>query len=176
MAKRSRAIVHSSAIRKALEKAYEKRQREMLIRYAPMELERMILTHTFHDRTGQASNSYCWLVCYKGNVIAHGFVGDARGAGVSYLHEWSPSIRQRVYGRREANAFIRSYTPRSQGWEVVWCAAAPYLGYHESGYTIHTKGGDIKLHFLVLSQEYDNVVRAFGNKAVVTLNVEVATY
>lgn len=173
MASKSRVVFNSKKFGKMLLDNIVKEQTRRLIEYAEKELNTMVATREFHDRTGQAANSYVWAVYYNGKKKGYGFYGKAGGGKSSYLHEWSPSIREAVYGRKAARAFLNEYTPNANGWEIVWCAAAPYLGYHEgAGYAI----GNMYYHFNVMSQEYDQIKQTLEPKCRVTFRINPPQY
>ena len=171
---KTRIILKLSKFRKDLLDKLTKDQTARLIKYATDELNKMVESKEFHNRTGHAQDSYVWLVCHNGRKTAHGYYGAKQASEKSYLHEWSPDIRKEVKGRQAAAAFAKSYQPTiTKGWEIVWCAAAPYLGYHEgAGYPI----GHMYYHFNVMSQRYDEIKRTLEPKCKVRFEVNPPQY
>lgn len=176
---KTRIKLKLSKVRKDLLDKLTKDQTDRLIKYATDELNNMVESKEFHNRTGHAQDSYVWLVCHNGRKTAHGYYGAKQASGKSYLHEWSPEIRQKVEGRKAATAFVKSYKPTiTKGWEIVWCAAAPYLGYHDKnangdgGFTLHGK----KYQFNVMSQRYDEIKRTLEPKCKVRFEVNPPQY
>lgn len=170
---KTRVKLKLGKFRKDLLDKLTKDQTARLIKYATDELNKMVESKEFHNRTGHAQDSYVWLVCHNGRKTAHGYYGAKQAKGKSYLHEWSPDIRQKVEGRKAATAFVKSYKPTiTKGWEIVWCAAAPYLGYHENGFSIRGK----HYHFNVMSQRYDEIKRTLEPKCKVRFEVNPPQY
>lgn len=145
--------------------------------YAEEELNAMIESKEFHNRTSNAQDSYGWAVFYNGKRKYVGYYDNKSASTVSYLHEWSGknsrAKKQAVNGRQAIKNQLGSYNPKTKnGWEVVWIAAAPYLGYHENGFHI----GKTLYHFNVMSQRYDHIKNTLEPKCKVTFSVNPPTY
>lgn len=164
---------NAKALAKQIRDVIVPEQTRRLIEYAKEELNAMVESREFYNRTANAQDSYVWAVYYNGKRKGKGFYDPKTATTSSYLHEWSAERKERVNGRKAANAFLRSYQPSvSEGWEIVWCAAAPYLGYHEGGFHIGSK----YFHFNVMSQRYDHIKNTLEPKCKVTFSVNPPKY
>ena len=159
-------------------------QTKRLVTYAQEEIKRIgdrITTYaSMHhmDDKGNLLDSLCWGVWYRGEMCKSGFYRQALASKTTYLHAFSPSIREEVNGHAFAKAFLDGYSPRTtSGWEVLWGVLAPYWGYWESGFKFKTRGrveGEI-LKFAVMTEEYDNISKVFGSNQTL-LEVHVPSY
>jgi len=143
-------------VKKKLFSKIAEEQTARLVEYAPLMLSKAYNQRTFHNDTWNLSDSYVWVVYYKGEIKGSGYLWNSRSAtnDVRYHHT-------KINGRKLAEEFISTYTPKTfNGWEVVWAATAPYSTYLESG----VRGKKFK----VMSSIYDEIVSDFKNKAKVT--------
>lgn len=168
--KKTQVQFEKEALKKVIMEHMVKEQTERLCDYAQEEIFEMIETRAFHSRTYNATDSYVWAVYYGGKLKGSGFTGAKMATKNSYLHEWSKNSRKAVDGRQAAQDFLDTYTPRrKKGWEVVWCAAAPYTAYLEGGFTMVKSGRAYQ--FDVMSQRYDHIKGVLGAKCKVTMKV-----
>lgn len=165
-----------NAIRKQLLERAVALQTQKLIEYAEKESFEMLryTAGMYYDDTFNMQDSLVWCVYYNGELKASGFPTPPLASEQSYLHAWSkPPLKQPVRGRELAEAFTQAYQPTmKKGWEVAWAATAPYAGYGEAGFTLHGK----TVTFKVISQRYDEIKAALGNKCVVELRINVPKY
>lgn len=170
MTKGVKVRLNLKSLRNALRKQIINEQTERLVAYARDELFEMILTRDFHSRTYNLADSYVYAVYFDGKEQKHGFVGGKKASKPSLLHEWSsdPSKRIPVEGRKEANAFLQSYSMHvpKDGWVVVWAACAPYARYLDP-----SAGSSKTNRFFVISQRYDHIRDTFGKKGKVIFKV-----
>lgn len=161
MAKRTIVKFNDALFKKRVWSKILIEQTKRLEKYAQKELSAMATNHTFQNKTYNLQDSLVWGVFFEGHLRSYGFYGSGKASEPSFLHEWgrNPSA---VFGRAEANAFITSYTPEStNGWEVVWAAAAPYSIY------LDPLAGNTKTNrFYVISQEYDAIKQTFSKGRV----------
>lgn len=146
-------------------------QTNRLIVYAQEELDRIVESREFDDRTKNLVDSYLWCVYFKGVLKGSGtYKKQARKE--SYLHEWSKENRIPVNGRKLVNEFKRTYkAQKTDGkydvWEIVFAACAPYGAYLEAGFTMHGK----RHQFDVMVQRFDHIKNALSPLGKVTLYV-----
>jgi len=104
----------------AIEKAVEYAKNRMIEAYNSSEYWR---------RTGNLDDSFCWIVCYKGEKKAHGFLEEMPTANKSYSEKGTTKT-----GRGEAEKFIAKYTPEyKNGLEIVFAATTFYASMLEYG-------------------------------------------
>lgn len=173
MATKTRVKFNAKKYGKDVMKLVVEEQTRRLVAYAQEEIVAMVETKEFSNRTANAQDSYVWAVYYNGKKENHGFYDQKTATSPSYLHEWSKDKRERVNGRQAANAFLREYKPTTtNGWEIVFCAAAPYLGYLEGGFHIGSK----YFLFNVISQRYDHIKAVLEPKCKVTFKFNPPKY
>ncbi len=143
-------------VEKDLTEYWVNEQTNRLVEYAKEELEKMVTTHTFKNRTKNLEDSYAWGVYYKGELKESGFRAKSASKPAKF-HGTN------IWGNEEAVTFIQNgYTPPSNGWVVVWVAAAPYSVYLDPKSSYQSRSN----HFFVISQRYDAIRQTFGEKAV----------
>ena len=112
-------------------------QTNRLIAYAQEELDEIVLSREFDDRTRNLADSYIWCVYFQGKRKGFGTYGNKQARKQSLLHEYSPEMSVTVNGRKLAMEFARAYKPKeTKGWEIVFSACAPYGAYLEAGFTL----------------------------------------
>ena len=148
-------------------------QTNRLIEYAKRELDEIVLSREFDDRTMNLADSYIWCVYFKGKRKGFGTYGRKRARKQSLLHEYSLDMSVPVDGRKLAREFADAYSPdETNGWEIVFAACAPYGAYLEAGVTFHGK----RYQFDVLVQRYDHIKRALSPLGKVELHVSPPRY
>lgn len=148
-------------------------QTNRLIEYAQRELDEIVLSREFDDRTRNLADSYLWCVYFKGKRKGFGTYGRKRAREKSLLHEYSPDISVPVDGRKLAREFAAAYSPEeTKGWEIVFAACAPYSAYLEAGFTFHGK----RYQFDVMVQRYDHIKRALSPLGRIELHVSPPLY
>ena len=157
----------------SLYKRVSDEQTNRLIAYAQEELEEIVLSREFDDRTRNLADSYIWCVYFQGKRKGFGTYGNKQARKQSLLHEYSPEMSVPVNGRKLAMEFARAYKPtETKGWEIVFAACAPYGAYLEAGFTFHGK----RYQFDVMSQRYDDIKNTLSPLCKVTLYVSPPQY
>lgn len=157
----------------AVYKRLAKEQTNRLIMYAQTELDELILSREFDDRTRNLADSYIWCVYFQGKRKGFGTYGRKQASKNSLLHEYSPAISVPVNGRKLAAEFAKAYKPtETQGWEIVFAACAPYGAYLEAGFTFHGR----RYQFDVMSQRYDIIKNTLSPLCKVKLYVSPPRY
>jgi len=153
-----------TGLRNRFAKEYKQRsidvQTNMLLEYAPEMLQRAYDDKTFRNDTWNLADSYVWVVFYDGVVKGSGFLWNNKMADRDSNYH-----KGKVNGRSLASTFIKSYTPNSKGWQVVWAATAPYSSYLESGSKYYSK-------FYVISSILDKVNPDFRGKAITSFDIK----
>jgi len=154
-----------TGLRNRFAKEYKQRaidvQTRMLLDYAPKALKDAYDGKTFKNKTMNLSDSYVWVVYYKGLIQGSGYLWNNSMAQTD-----STFHHTKVNGRKLAETFVNSYSAMSSnGWELVFAATAPYSTYLENG----TKRG----RFYVISSIYDEVTSDFKGKAKVNLIINI---
>jgi hypothetical protein len=154
---------------------YVEEQTNRLIAYAQEELDEIVLSREFDDRTRNLVDSYLWAVYCDGKLKGFGtYHKQARKQ--SLLHEYSPEMSVEVNGRKLAMEFKKNYKAQSSDkytiWEIVFAACAPYGAYLEAGFTFHGK----RYQFDVMSQRYDDIKNTLSPLCKVTLYVSPPQY
>ena len=157
----------------AIYKRVAEEQTNRLIAYAQRELDEIVLSREFDDRTRNLADSYIWCVYFQGKRKGFGTYGSKQAREQSLLHEYSPEMSVPVNGRKLALEFARVYKPaETQGWEIVFAACAPYGAYLEAGFTFHGK----RYQFDVMAQRYDIIKQTLSPLCKVTLYVSPPQY
>lgn len=162
---------------------YEVEQTARLIAYAQSqivlmaaEIEQIITSQD--GSTGNLLDSLCWGVWHNKKRKGLGYYRDVSAIEDSYLHEFSPMIRESVNGHFLAQQFLAQYQDNltiTDGWQVVWGVLAPYYAYWEAGHINKLLGGQF-IQFTAMSQRYDHIKNELGPRCRVDFNVNVATY
>ena len=162
---------------------YERLQTEKLIAYAKeqivlmaAEIEQIITSQD--GNTGNLLDSLCWGVWHNKHKKGLGYYRETQAIEDSYLHEFSPAIRESVNGHFLAEQFLAQYQSNltiTDGWQVVWGVLAPYYAYWEAGHTNRLFGGQF-VQFTAMSQRYDHIKAELGARCRVDFKVEVPTY
>lgn len=165
-------------------KEYERLQTERLIAYAKEQIVLMgdeiqqIITSP-EGSTGNLLDSLCWGVWHNKKREGYGYYRqEINAVEYSYLHEFSPSIRESVSGRYLAQQFLEQYQANltiTDGWQIAWGVLAPYYAYWEAGHVNILRGGEF-VQFTAMSQRYDHIKAALEPKCRTNFNVEVPTY
>ena len=129
-------------------------QTNILLDYAPKMLDKAYLGREFKNDTWNLADSYVWVVYYKGEVKGSGYLWNEKVATTD-----ADFHKTKVNGRRLARNFANTYSPSSDGWEVVWAATAPYASYLE---------GASSGRFYVITSIYDEVNADFEGNARVS--------
>ena len=164
-------------------KLYEEEQTSRLVSYAKSQVELMgaeiqQIISSQDGNTGNLLDSLCWGVWHNKRQVGSGYYQDVQAIEDSYLHEFSPSIRESVNGRFLAQQFLAQYGANihvNKGWQVVWGVLAPYYAYWETGHTNRLFGGQF-IKFTAMSQRYDHIKNELGPRCRVDFNVTVPTY
>ena len=83
-----------------------------------------------HNQSQNLADSYVWAV-YKDNVLQKkGYIYPTPKAKETKIET---GTKRRVYGRKEADEFIRTYNPNLSGFIVVFAARMYYGAYLEKG-------------------------------------------
>lgn len=173
MATKTRFKFNGKKFGKKILNRYAEEQTNRLIMYAQKELDRIVLSREFNDRTHNLADSYVWCVYYQGKRKGTGTYGNKQARTQSLLHEYSPEMRVPVNGRKIANEFAKSYKPQeTKGWEIVFAACAPYGAYLEAGFTFHGK----RYQFDVMAQRYDEIKNTLSPLCKVQLYVSPPQY
>lgn len=123
-----------------------------LAEYAQDKLREAMDTRTFMHDTRNLYDSYIWIVYYNGRIDDYGFIEH---------NELADEPNYGLYGRDEADNFLRWYKPQSRGWEVVLAATMFYGLNLEKGYTYSGRS------FRVISQIFDELTSDFGSVKVI---------
>lgn len=182
----TRVRFSKSEFRKELMKRkreYEIEQTARLIAYAKeqvvlmaKEIEQIITSQD--GNTGNLLDSLCWGVWHNKKRQGLGYYRDAQAIEDSYLHEFSPMIRESVNGHFLAQQFLAQYQDNltiTDGWQVVWGVLAPYYAYWEQGHINKLFGGQF-IQFTAMSQRYDHIKNELGPRCRVDFKVTVPTY
>ena len=170
---KSRFKFNEERFRKKVYEPIATEQTNRLIVYAQQELDEIVLSREFDDRTRNLADSYIWCVYYNGKRKGFGTYGRKQAHKQSMLHEYSPDISEPVDGRKLAMEFAKAYKPEeTKGWEIVFAACAPYGAYLEAGFTFHGK----RYQFDVMAQRYDHIKRTLSPLAKVKLYVSPPQY
>ncbi len=163
--------------------AYEVEQTARLVSYAQeqvalmgAEIEQIITSQD--GNTGNLLDSLCWGVWHNKKRKGIGYYREMSAIEDSYLHEFSPAIRETVNGHFLAQQFLAQYQDQiviTNGWQVVWGVLAPYYAYWEAGHINRLFGGQF-VQFTAMSQRYDHIKNELGAKCRVNFNVTVPTY
>ena len=170
---KTRVRLNTALLRKRMLNRATRIQTDRLVRYAEQEIVQLVETHEFKNRTLNLQDSYLWVVYYNGKRVKSGYYGNKKAKSKSVLHEWSPEISVDVNGRELARKFISTYKPtETNGWEIVFAAAAPYGAYIEGGFTL--KGRIYQ--FDVMSQRYDHIKNALTPLCRVHMEIHQPQY
>lgn len=182
----TRVRFSKSEFRKELMKRkreYEVEQTARLVAYAQQqivfmaaEIEQIITSQ--EGSTGNLLDSLCWGVWHNKKRKGMGYYRNESAIEDSYLHEFSPMIRESVNGHFLAQQFLAQYQDNltiADGWQVVWGVLAPYYAYWEQGHINKLLGGQF-VQFTAMSQRYDHIKDELGNLCRVDFNVTVPTY
>lgn len=83
-----------------------------------------------HNKTQNLADSYVWAV-YRDNILQKkGYLYSNPKAKETMLET---GTKRRVYGRKEADEFLASYSPNLSGFVVVFAARMYYGAYLEKG-------------------------------------------
>lgn len=150
--------------RETWSKQLVKLQTEKLEAYAQKELEEMVKSHDFKNRTYNLQDSFCWILFFNGKERSHGFYGSGRSSENTILHERSSERVELPTGRLMAEDFVVHYTPvTTKGWEIVWASTVPYGVFLEDGTT------PMKHSYYVITQRYDAIKSELSPMCKVTV-------
>ena len=83
-----------------------------------------------HRETQNLADSYVWAV-YNDNVLVRkGYLYPSPKAKTTMVET---GTKRRVYGRKEADEFLATYNPQTNGFVVVFAARMYYGAYLEKG-------------------------------------------
>lgn len=83
-----------------------------------------------HNKTQNLADSYVWAVYNDNVLVKKGYLYPSPKAKETMIET---GTKRRVYGRKEADEFLATYKPNTNGFVVVFAARMYYGAYLEKG-------------------------------------------
>ena len=83
-----------------------------------------------HNKTQNLADSYVWAVYNDNVLVKKGYLYPSPKAKETMIET---GTKRRVYGRKEADEFLATYSPNTNGFVVVFAARMYYGAYLEKG-------------------------------------------
>lgn len=83
-----------------------------------------------HNKSQNLADSYVWAVYNDNVLVKKGYLYPSPKAKTTMIET---GTKRRVYGRKEADEFLASYKPNTNGFVVVFAARMYYGAYLEKG-------------------------------------------